>query len=31
LSRFIQEVRDLGVEKREIPQLVESHIKEDNR
>jgi GntR family transcriptional regulator len=31
LGRFIQEMRDLGVEIREIPRLVESHIKEDNR
>jgi len=29
LTRFVQEMRDLGVEKRELVRLVESFIKED--
>ena len=28
LTRFVQEMRDLGVEKRELIKLIESHIKE---
>jgi GntR family transcriptional regulator len=31
LSRFVQEMRDLGVEKRELVRLVETHIKEEKR
>ncbi|MCL2181562.1 MAG: GntR family transcriptional regulator [Treponema sp.] len=31
LSRFIQELRDLGVEKREMIKLIESYIKEVNK
>jgi GntR family transcriptional regulator len=31
LGRFVQEMRDLGVEKRELLRLVESRIKEENR
>jgi GntR family transcriptional regulator len=31
LGRFIQEMRDLGIEKRELVRLVESHIKEGNK
>jgi GntR family transcriptional regulator len=31
LSRFIQEMRDLGIEKRELVKLVESHIKEEGK
>jgi len=30
LSRFVQEMRDLGVEKRELVRLVESYIKEES-
>jgi len=31
LSRFVQEMRDLGVEKRELVRLIETHIKEEKR
>jgi GntR family transcriptional regulator len=31
LTRFVQEMRDLGVEKRELVRLVETHIKEEKR
>jgi len=30
-GRFIQEMRDLGVEKKELPGLIESIIKEENK
>jgi len=29
LTRFVQEMRDLGVEKRELVRLIETHIKEE--
>jgi GntR family transcriptional regulator len=31
LGRFVQEMRDLGVEKRELVRLIESHIKEGSK
>ena len=31
LGRFVQDMRDLGVEKRELFRLIESHVKEENR
>jgi GntR family transcriptional regulator len=31
LTRFVQEMRDLGVEKRELVRLVESFVKEEKR
>jgi GntR family transcriptional regulator len=31
LGRFVQEMRDLGVEKRELVKLIESHIKEESK
>jgi GntR family transcriptional regulator len=31
VGRFVQEMRDLGVEKRELVRLIDSYIKEENR